>query len=104
LLERAFADDRAHVRIGQYRPPLTREADVLGVARLQGTLRVSLAAGYVPKIGDTFTLVTHATREGAFEEIVVPPTSGRLRWEVRSDPTSITLVAEPALESVEPIR
>ena len=42
------------------------QLDVTGAAALGGTLAVSLANGYTPQVGDTFSVLTYSSRSGEF--------------------------------------
>ncbi|HEX5043821.1 MAG TPA: hypothetical protein VFV75_12995 [Candidatus Polarisedimenticolaceae bacterium] len=62
-----------------------------GAAMLAGGLQISLIDGFVPSPGDTFTVLTYPTRNGAFT--VVPPAIPCLGWRVDYGATALTLTA-----------
>jgi hypothetical protein len=67
--------------------------DVLAMSRfafLDGTLEVTLAGGFVPTVGNTFTFLTTAANGifGEFESLVLP---GGFQWEVDYLASSVVL-------------
>ncbi len=63
-----------------------------GAAVLAGTLNVSLVNGFVPAAGNTFTVMTYASRSGTFNT-VTPFGGGCIGWTTRYDPTAVVLTA-----------
>jgi hypothetical protein len=47
---------------------------------VNGELKVSLAAGYSPVLGDTFDILDWQTISGEFDDIVLPPLAADLAW------------------------
>ncbi len=70
-----------------------------GVATLGGTLNVTLITGFTPAAGNSFTILTCATRScrtGTFTITNLPPLTGGLTWNVRYDPASVVLSVQAA--------
>jgi hypothetical protein len=59
-------------------------------ASLKGTLNVKLIGGFVPAIGDTFTILTTSARTGTFTTVNLPTLSGA-HFTVTYNPTNVTL-------------
>ncbi len=59
-----------------------------------GTLRIDLASGYSPSVGDEFQIITYGRHEGEFEEIELPELSGGLEFDVtfESDGLILTVI------------
>lgn len=64
---------------------------VSGVATLGGTLHVSLVGGFVPAIGDSFTILTTLLVDGEFDARVLPRLPADRRWSVSYGGTAVTL-------------
>ncbi|MFO0837408.1 MAG: autotransporter-associated beta strand repeat-containing protein [Phycisphaerae bacterium] len=62
-----------------------------GVASLAGTLNVALINGFAPSAGDTFTVLTAATVNGAFSTASLPALSAALGWLVEYLPGGVRL-------------
>lgn len=65
--------------------------DQLAVTRsatLAGTLDVSLAAGFTPEIGDSFTVISSGSRIGTFDAINLPTLPADRLWQTTYDPDS----------------
>ncbi len=62
-----------------------------GDASLNGTLNVSLVSGFLPTIGDTFTILTADTRTGTFATTNLPDLGCGVGWNIDYQPTSATL-------------
>ena len=79
------------IEIGGTTPSDTHDVlTVQSTAMLGGTLRVALADGYVPALGETFTVLTAQSITATFDEVV--PTG---RYQVDYTPAAVTLtVAE----------
>ncbi|MFI5455338.1 MAG: Ig-like domain-containing protein [Isosphaerales bacterium] len=63
-------------------------------AELDGTLNVGLYefnSGYIPKVGDSFTILTAGSVSGTFATINFPTLAGGLIFEATYNPTSVTL-------------
>jgi len=72
-----------------------------GHASLDGTLLITLPAGYVPQPGDSFTFLTAANVTGTFAQISLPP---QIQANVLYTPTSaiLQILPEPALIGLAP--
>jgi hypothetical protein len=57
---------------------------------LGGALKVSLANGFEPRVGDKFSVLTFPSSMGAFDTIHLPQTN-RYGWEVAYSNTAVTL-------------
>ncbi len=66
-------------------------------ATLDGTLHVSVIPPFVPANGDTFSIMTMASRTGTFAALDAPPLGGGLGWHVTYGPTSVVLSVGPVL-------
>ncbi|MEP0266150.1 BspA family leucine-rich repeat surface protein [Dokdonia sp.] len=60
-------------------------------AQLAGTLNVSLLSGFVPQMGDTFTILNAGSISGTFDTTTFPTLPPGLAWEINYAPTAITL-------------
>jgi hypothetical protein len=67
---------------------------VTGAATLGGTLNVTLINGFVPELGDTFTIMTYGSVSGAFASASLPALSPGLKWGVSLGETSMRLIVE----------
>jgi autotransporter-associated beta strand protein len=59
-------------------------------ATLAGTLRVGLAPGFTPAVGDSFTVVRSATRSGTFAKVELPALPADRLWRTTYDGSSTT--------------
>jgi hypothetical protein len=64
---------------------------VTGAATLDGTLSVELINGFAPNIGDSFTVMTYASKTGTFSNVVVPCLPGGNFLQVGVGATSVDL-------------
>jgi len=64
---------------------------VTGAATLGGTLDVSLIPGFTPTAGQSFTIMTYASRSGEFDTENLPSLSGDLEWILEYGPTALLL-------------
>ena len=64
---------------------------VSGPARLDGTVQVTLAAGFEPAAADQFTILTAGDLAGTFAVSNLPPLAGGLGWEVDYSTTQVAL-------------
>jgi hypothetical protein len=68
------------------------QINVTGSATLAGTLDVRFSGGFTPVLGNTFDLLTFASRSGMFQNVLLPtlpgPTAFQLDYSV---PTKVTL-------------
>ncbi|HTO77555.1 MAG TPA: S-layer homology domain-containing protein [Thermoanaerobaculia bacterium] len=62
---------------------------ISGAATLGGELRVSL--GYTPAVGDSFTILQHASRTGTFGTLTFPSPGAGLGWDLSYSATATTL-------------
>lgn len=72
---------------------------VSGAAALAGALKVELLPGYVPRVGDSFEVLTFASRSGGFQAYDFPTLAGGLYFQPLLGADSLTLtvaVPEPA--------
>jgi len=72
---------------------------VTGDATIDGTLRVFLEDGYIPSVGDTYTILTAASTTGSFD-VVELPDGIQAAVDVQSDHvnlivTNVTVANEP---------
>ncbi len=71
---------------------------VTGAANLAGALDVELANGFVPTVGETFTIITRGSGSGTFSSTTT--SAGGLSYSVQYNTTSVRLtvtsVPEPA--------
>jgi cyclophilin family peptidyl-prolyl cis-trans isomerase len=77
---------------------------VLGGALLGGTLDVSLLGGFVPTLGQQFTVLTGNSILDQFENFDLPTLSTGLRWDIDQSASALTLsviaIPEPASVSM----
>jgi hypothetical protein len=73
--------------------------DVMGAAALAGVLNVSLIGGFAPAPGDSFTIMTYASRTGTFT--VSLPAAPCVDWQVTYGATALVLTALAAAPPVE---
>jgi len=59
---------------------------VTGAANLDGTLDVALADGFVPAAGDSFAILTCASRTGTFATVNLPSLPADRKWVTAYDP------------------
>lgn len=64
-------------------------------ATLAGTLRVELVDGFAPVAGDRFTLMTWASRSGAFATLDLPPLASGLAWSLGASAADLVLECVP---------
>ncbi len=60
----------------------TQLTTIDGITLGDSTLEVALSNGFVPSLGDTFTLVTHGSRSGVFAAESLPSLTAGLSWHV----------------------
>jgi hypothetical protein len=65
-------------------------------ATLAGLLNVSLASGFTPPLGSTFTIVQADQINGGFGSVAFPTLESGLVFNVVYNPTSVTIVTVPA--------
>ena len=72
--------------------------DVDGTAALAGTLDLSTTNGFVPALGQTFTVLTATSRSGAFANVTGLYAGSGRQYAVSYTPTAVvvTVVAGPA--------
>ncbi|MBI1926944.1 T9SS type A sorting domain-containing protein [Candidatus Poribacteria bacterium] len=63
------------------------QLNISGIATLNGTLNISLINGFVPKIGDSYQIITYGSRNGTFATV-----TGSGLFDVIYNPTNVTLV------------
>ena len=64
---------------------------ITGATTLGGTLEVSLYNGFLPELGQGFTLMTYGSHTGEFVTKHLPVLPIGLGWEVAYGDTSVTL-------------
>lgn len=74
---------------------------VSGAATLNGTLNVSLLNGFVPNIGDQFTLMNYGSKTGTFSTINLPTLPAGRFWHLTYNPTTIVLEVLSSALTVE---
>ncbi|MEI9864605.1 MAG: CARDB domain-containing protein [Limisphaerales bacterium] len=67
-----------------------------GTVELNGTLSAIPLAGYVPTIGDRFTLLSATVRTNTFSLLNLGVPGNGLAWQITYSPTSVLLAALPA--------
>lgn len=73
--------------------------DVLGRATLDGSLQVQLQDSYLPKLGDTFEILSAADGiSGRFASEPAGGLPGGLRWSVQYGEKSVTLAVVPSTD------
>jgi hypothetical protein len=70
---------------------------VSGAAQLDGTLRVSLLNGFLPVVGNSFTVLSAEGITGDFANYELPSLDQALSWRVSKslDAVTLTVVAVP---------
>ena len=71
---------------------------VLGAATLDGTLAASLLDGFAPSLGDSFTVLTFATKTGDFSDFTGSDVGGHLELRRSFTATGLVLKARPAID------
>lgn len=70
--------------------PTAAPIEVAGLATLGGVLQLTLAAGYVPAVGDVFQLLAATGGvAGAFEQLTLPALTPGLFWELEVTPHAV---------------
>ena len=69
--------------------------DVGGTATLSGKLQLALASGFVPTVGDTFSILEYTSLVGAFSTVEGTIGNG-LIWDLTYDPSELLLEAATA--------
>lgn len=89
-----------HVRLaGSATPGVSYDRlTTTGALSLRGELVVELASGFTPTIGDRFTPVLGATRDGAFSKVSLPPLPAGRRWDLTygSNALRLAVIADVA--------
>jgi hypothetical protein len=82
----AGTDDRDHVTISD-------------TANLRGALDVRLTDGFVPAVGDSFSLLKYSSRRGAFTALYLPALPSDRAWHVDYGTIALTLsvIAAPPI-------
>jgi hypothetical protein len=102
LVEGNFTSGSAATLRVRIRGAALRDYDHLtinGNATLAGTLQVQLTDGFVPAIGDSFSIVSYYDVRGQFSAAVLPFLPGDRLWQLQVGPylTTLSVVAAPAL-------
>lgn len=76
---------------------------ITGAAQLDGSLAITLADGFSPQQGDTFTILTAASISGRFDHAddTVFASDGTTAFRIHYSPTSVTLEAQSSLSAAE---
>jgi fibronectin-binding autotransporter adhesin len=80
-------------------PGATQATTTAGSITLSGTLALSLADGYNPKVGDRFTVLTFGSRRGDFAQVTGTNLGGGLYFKKVYTTTSLTLEVVRAANS-----
>ena len=64
---------------------------VTGAAALDGSLDVTLLGEFTPAVGQSFTIMTYASRTGVFEDISLPPVASDQEWTLEYGDTALVL-------------
>jgi fibronectin-binding autotransporter adhesin len=81
-----------------------------GPATLNGTLEIRLINGFVPNVGDAFTLMTFTSRTGTFAYVHIPSLPAGRGWAIGYAATALTATViantgvDDALPSVDALR
>jgi hypothetical protein len=75
---------------------------ITGTATLDGTLNLSLLAGFLPSVGDSLIIMTFNAETGKFAIVNGLDMGNGEMWELVYNPTDITLVAVGAEPTAEP--
>jgi T5SS/PEP-CTERM-associated repeat protein len=70
---------------------------VSGATTLGGTLAVSLLDGYMPSVGESFSILTSNGLNGTFSTLTFPSISNHLAFDVAYNSAGVTLSIVPAL-------
>ena len=65
--------------------------NITGTMDLAGTLQISLLGGYVPSLGDSFSILSAGSRNGMFSSLLGTNLGGGLRFDVLYSPSDVTL-------------
>jgi hypothetical protein len=71
---------------------------IAGAATLGGELAVSI--GYTPAVGDSFTILTHASRTGTFGTLTLPSPGPGLGWDLSYSATETKLTIAEMLAAL----
>ena len=71
---------------------------ITGKAALDGTLDVALINSYVPKLGDTFFLLTYGSESGAFSMLDLPSLPAGETWDYAYESSDFKLWVAPVPE------
>ena len=89
----AAATESLHIELGGTTPGSQYDQlAVSGSAALSGALHVSLINGFTPALGDTFTVMTFASRTGGFGALNLPLLGGGLALDTVVTSTALQLI------------
>ena len=74
--------------------------NVTGTATLAGTLHIALIDGFVPSLGDSFQIMTYASRTGSFGTVTGADIGGGSLLQLNFSPTSLSLVTAAAMHAL----
>jgi T5SS/PEP-CTERM-associated repeat protein len=67
------------------------QVDVVGTAQLAGKVAIQLGAGYHPRVGDAFQVLTASQVIGTLDLGTAPALLGGMIWEIDVNPTNVLL-------------
>jgi hypothetical protein len=70
--------------------------NITGAATLAGTMEITLVNGFTPSLGNSFQVMTFASRAGSFDTILGLDLGGGLVLDPQYSATNLTLVVENA--------
>src|SRR5207253_3789665 len=73
---------------------------VNGTAILAGAIHLSTPAGYSPRIGDRFELISASAIQGTFTNVTLPTLTNQMAWSVVYQPTSVAAQVGRAANAV----
>ena len=92
-------DGALSIMLGGLAPGVSHDIlEVLGASALGGTLRVELANGYLPNLGDSFQILSAASVSGTFDHYEGLELSPNLSLMVNYLPAGVRLVTVPVPE------
>jgi len=90
------ATGKLNIELGGITPDTEHDQiTVSGAAELGGTLQVSRIDAFAPTIGNSFTILTYASRTGMFETVNLPDLGPELDWDIDYGTTEVTLTVVP---------
>jgi hypothetical protein len=91
------------IEIGGLTPGTQHDQVVVTLAAtLGGTLNVTLINGFVPSVGNSFTIMTYASHTGDFATKNLPALPAGLAWQAIANPTTYTLTVVDTTATATP--